>query len=213
MSRVDAALPEVVSEAIVVVDLVEATATSNLFGWYAVGRGLLHDLRAMIAEVAGPLGQRCLKSTGDGYLLTFAKPGSAELAAVQAVQCSFELLDLLERRNGEVPEERRITLRFAIHFGQVEVVENDREGPEVSYAFRLEGISRASLAMALNPIPPEELPLGNYVLCSEEVAGILERRDQRWKPTSIGLLKLKGFPGWREVFRVVPSTQLDVSRP
>jgi hypothetical protein len=30
-------MPEVVTEAIVVIDLVESTLTSNMFGWYAVG--------------------------------------------------------------------------------------------------------------------------------------------------------------------------------
>ena len=69
-------------------------------------------------------------------------------------------------------------------------------------AFRLEEISRASLPTALNPIPPEQFPLQNYVLCSEEVAGILSRRATHWELASIGLLKLKGFPGWREVFRI-----------
>jgi hypothetical protein len=44
--------------------------------------------------------------------------------------------------------------------------------------------------------------LQNYVLCSEEVAGILSRRAAHWELVSIGLLKLKGFPGWREVFRI-----------
>jgi hypothetical protein len=28
---------------------------------------------------------------------------------------------------------------------------------------------------------------------------------------SIGLLKLKGFPGWREVFRVLPETAQPIS--
>ena len=69
-------------------------------------------------------------------------------------------------------------------------------------AFRLEEISRASLPTALNPISPEQFPLQNYVLCSEEVAGILSRRTKQWGVASIGLLRLKGFPGWREVFRV-----------
>ena len=41
-----AAMPEVATEAIVVVDLVESTLTSNLFGWYAVGRQAIRDLRA-----------------------------------------------------------------------------------------------------------------------------------------------------------------------
>jgi hypothetical protein len=60
-----AAMPEVVTEAIVVVDLVESTLTSNLFGWYAVGRQALRDLRALIGEVGERRGLRCLRSTGE----------------------------------------------------------------------------------------------------------------------------------------------------
>ncbi|HWX34938.1 MAG TPA: adenylate/guanylate cyclase domain-containing protein [Steroidobacteraceae bacterium] len=197
-------MPEVVTEAIVVIDLVESTLTSNLFGWYAVGRQAIRDLRALIGEVGEHRGLRCLRSTGDGYLLTFYDPQSAERAALRAVEAVFELLNRIAHRNREVPEERALNLRCAVHLGEVDVVSNDREGPHVSLAFRLEEISRASLPAALNPIPPEQFPLQNYVLCSEEVAGILSRRASPWEMVSIGLLKLKGFPGWREVFRVLP---------
>jgi class 3 adenylate cyclase len=199
-----AAMPEVATEAIVVVDLVESTLTSNLFGWYAVGRQAIRDLRALIGEVGEHRGLRCLRSTGDGYLLTFYDPQSAEQAALRAVEAVFELLNRVAHRNREVPEERALNLRCAVHLGEVDIISNDREGPHVSLAFRLEEISRASLPAALNPIPPEQFPLQNYVLCSEEVAGILSRRASRWGMVSIGLLKLKGFPGWREVFRVLP---------
>ena len=200
-------MPEVVTEAIVVIDLVESTLTSNLFGWYAVGRQAIRDLRALIGEVGEHRGLRCLRSTGDGYLLTFHDPQSAERAALRAVEAVFELLNRIAHRNREVPEERALNLRCAVHLGEVDVVSNDREGPHVSLAFRLEEISRASLPAALNPIPPEQFPLQNYVLCSEEVAGILSRRASPWDMVSIGLLKLKGFPGWREVFRVLPQDQ------
>jgi class 3 adenylate cyclase len=196
--------PDIATEAIVVVDLVESTTTNNLFGWYAVGRGLMRELRALIGQVGHPRGLRCVKSTGDGYLIGFGDAQSDEMAAVHAVDAAFELLNLIETRNREVAEERALNLRFAVHFGEIDVVENDREGPQVCYTFRLEAISRASLPMALNPIPPEQLPLRNYVLCSEEVAGILTRRSERWSPLSIGLFKLKGFSGWREVFQVLP---------
>jgi len=164
-------MPEVVTEAIVVVDLVESTLTSNLFGWYAVGRQAIRDLRALIGEVGERRGLRCLRSTGDGYLLTFHDPQSAERAALRAVEAVFELLNRVAHRNREVPEERALNLRCAVHLGEVDIVSNDREGPHVSLAFRLEEISRASLPAALNPIPPEQFPLQNYVLCSEEVAG------------------------------------------
>src|SRR6516165_8681715 len=195
-------MPEIVTEAIVVIDLVESTLTSNLFGWYAVGRQSLRDLRSLIGEVGKVCGLRCVSSTGDGYLLNFDDPQSAEMAAIRAGEAVFELLRRIFVRNQEVSEERALNLRCAVHLGEVDVVPNDREGPHISMAFRLEEISRASLPTALNPIPPEQFPLQNYVLCSEEVAGILSRRATHWGLASIGLLKLKGFPGWREVFRI-----------
>src|SRR4029077_537591 len=177
--------PEVVTEAIVVIDLVESTLTSNLFGWYAVGRQVIRDLRKLIGEVGESRGVRCLRSTGDGYLLTFYDPQSAEMAAIRAIEAVFELLRQILARNQEVSEERALNLRCAVHLGEVDVVANDREGPHVSMAFRLEEISRASLPAALNPIPPEQFPLQNYVLCSEEVAGILSRRASPWEVASI----------------------------
>src|ERR1700730_12429164 len=160
-------MPEIVTEAIVVIDLVESTLTSNLFGWYAVGRHSLRDLRSLIGEIGKIRGLRCLRSTGDGYLLTFYDPQSAEMAAIRAVEAVFELLRRILTRNQEVSEERALNLRCAVHLGEVDVVANDREGPHVSMAFRLQEISRASLPAALNPVSPEEFPLKNYVLCSE----------------------------------------------
>ena len=170
---------EIVTEAIVVIDLVESTLTSNLFGWYAVGCQSLRDLRALIGEVGQIRGLRCVRSPGDGYLLTFYDPQSAEMAAIRAVEEVFELLGLISVRNQEVSEERALNLRCAVHLGEVDVIPNDREGPHISMAFRLEEISRASLPAALNPIPTEQFPLQNYVLCSEEVAGILSRAMAR----------------------------------
>lgn len=205
MAATDAeAIPEVATEAIVVVDLVESTLTSNLFGWYAVGRLSFRDLRSLIGEVGKDRGLRCMRSTGDGYLLTFYDTRSAELAVIRAVEAVFELLNRVLIRNQQVSEERALNLRCAVHLGEVDVVPNDREGPHVSMAFRLEEISRAALPAALNPIPPEQFPLQHYVLCSEEIAGILGRRSKQWEMVSVGLFKLKGFPGWREVFRILP---------
>jgi class 3 adenylate cyclase len=196
---------EVATEAIVVIDIVDSTKLSNRFGWYAVGRGVLRDLRSLIGQVGTTRGLSCQKSTGDGYLLTFRNPHSAEAAAISAVEAVFELLRLAAQRNSSVPEEQILNFRFAIHVGEVDVLPNDREGPHVSYAFRHESISRASLAEAINPIPPDELPLENYVLCSEAIADILSRRSTRWNSRSIGLFKLKGFTGFHEIFQILPT--------
>ena len=198
----DDAWPEVLTEAIVVIDIVESTTTSNLFGWYTVGRAAFRDLRALVSQVGAARGLRVLKSTGDGYLVTFHDARSAEASAVAATEAIFDLYDRVADRNRAVFEEKALNLRSAIHIGEVDALQNDSAGPHVTLAFRVEGISRASLPAALNPTLPEELPLQNYVLCSEEVAGILARRSAPWVTRCIGAFRLKGFPGFREVFHV-----------
>ncbi len=150
-------------------------------------------------------GLRCLKSTSDGFLITYGDTQAAEMAAVHAVDAAFELLDLIRMRNQTVSEELILKLRVAVHLGEIDVVENDREGPNVSYTFRLEAISKASLPPALTD-SAEQLPLRNYVLCSEEVAGIVTRRSDRWNPSKIGLFRLKAFSGWHDVFQILPRT-------
>ncbi len=205
-------LPHVASEAIVVLDIVDSVRNSNRFGWYALGRGLMRDLRALISRVASPRGLECRKSTGDGYLLTFSDPKSAEVAVIRAVESCFAILSELDTRNREVQQERAIHVRFAVHFGEVDVIQGDREGPNVSCTFRIEGISRDSFAETADHSDPKLLPTQDYILCSEEVFEILGRRKDQWDTASLGqwdgfslgLFKLKGFPGYREVYRVLP---------
>ena len=190
------------SEAIAVVDMVQATATSDRFGWYAVGRNLVRELRQMIATVGKDTGLSCIKSTGDGFLLTIRNGAAAELAAVEAVRMMLKLLERLAIRNEMLPEERHIDIRAAVHFGEVDVLEQDREGPNVSYTFRIEAVGRGNLPEALNPLTPSEFPLHNYVLCSERVNDILRKRNYPCDSTSCGLFKLRGFSGWSELFLI-----------
>jgi class 3 adenylate cyclase len=194
--------PLVSTEAIVVVDIIESTATSNLYGWNSVGRSLMRELRRLIVAAAASRGIQCIKSVGDAFLVTFQDARAAHVAVEHAIAFCFELMNLLRLRNERIPEERRIEVRFALHFGEVDVVENDREGPHVSYAFRIERISFETLAGALNAIPAEQFPLTNYLLCSEEVRAVVQRHGSKWAMKSIGLFKLKGFTGWREIFLV-----------
>lgn len=201
----DSSVVHVASEAIVIIDIIQATATSDLFGWYAVGRGLVRELRQLVVEIGREYGLVCIKSTGDGFLLTYANTAAAELSALNAVRASFELLGRLAERNQQVAEERRIDIRIAIHFGEVDVLEQDREGPNISYAFRIEGVDTESLTEALNPMDPRDFPLRNYVLCSDHVSDISTRRGSEWSFKSCGLFKHKGFSGWRELFLILPA--------
>src|ERR1700730_14740168 len=60
--------------AIVVVDLVESTLTSNLFGWYAVGRQAIRDLRVLIDRRGREAPRAALSEEHGGRLA--AEPGS-----------------------------------------------------------------------------------------------------------------------------------------
>lgn len=210
--RMDETTVEVASEAIVVVDMVESTLTTSLFGWNSVGRGLMRELRNAINETRKVCDVRCMKSIGDGYLLAYRHARSAAQSVVNAVDCSLQLLRLLRNynRRRSTTEERRIAVRIAIHFGEVDVVENDREGPNVSYAFRLGAVNRESFREAITAVRPEELPLHNYILCSEPVKDILNKRLPHVDTKQLGLFKFKGFEGHHEVFLVRQGTRSGV---
>lgn len=191
---------QVASEAIVVLDIVQSTFSTNLFGWQTVGRVVTRDLRRLAREACAPLGLTSVKTAGDGLLLTFSNEESAEMAVPSALAAVRTLLARVEERNARAPEQLRFDVRAGVHFGEVDIIENDREGPNVVFAFRLEKVSRRSLPSALNPIDPRAFPTANYVLCSEAVADVLDRVGKAWPRTSCGLFKMKGFPGWWEVF-------------
>jgi serine/threonine protein kinase len=197
------------SEAIAVIDIVQATATSDLFGWYSVGRHSVRHLRNAVRQIGSLYGLACMKSTGDGLLLTYRDDKAADLAAVNAVQASIDLLRKLSEYNKTASEERQIAIRLALHFGEVDVLPDDREGPNVSFAFRVEAVNHASLDKALNPIDPALLPLRDYILCSERIHDIAVRRKPEWHHTSCGLFKLQGFSSWHELFLVSGQPRVD----
>lgn len=192
--QIDLSNIECASEAIVVIDIVQATATSDLFGWYAVGRVLIRELREYVREIGAKYEMCCIKSTGDGFLLTYRNEDSAEVAAIHAVKASRDLLTRLAIRNQRSPEQRKIAVRLALHFGEVDILPDDRLGPNISYAFRV--------LDAINAIDPDRFPLRDYIICSERVNEIVERHLPDWPRTSCGLFKLKGFTGWGELFLI-----------
>ncbi len=199
---------KVASEAIVVLDIVQSTFLTNLYGWQSVGRVVMRDLRRLTREVTVPRGLASAKTAGDGLLLTFSNGDSADLAVPSALAAVWTLLSRIGERNAQAPAQQRLDLRVAIHFGEVDIVGDDREGPNVAFACRLEKVSRRSLPSALRPIDPRAFPTANYVLCSEIVAEVLDRLDEAGGKTSCGLFKLQGFPGWSEVFLLEPASNL-----
>lgn len=135
-------------------------------------------------------------------MLAFRDEQDARNSARQAIHFCTEMLSAIAGRNAGLPAEQAISLRFAVHFGEVDVIENDREGPNVSFAFRLEAISGRDLDGAMSAVPSDQFPLRNHILCSEQVVSLL---DSTVTPTRlVGIFKLKGFSGWHEVSSVTP---------
>ena len=122
------------------------------------------------------------------------------MAVPSALAGMRTLLARVTERNARAPEQQRFDVRVAVHFGEVDIIENEREGPNVAFAYRLEKVSRDNLPTALNPIDPHAFPTANYVICSEAVAFVLDRIGEATSRSSCGLFKLAGFPGWSEVF-------------
>ena len=77
---------------------------------------------------------RIVKNTGDGFLAEFA-------SVVDAVRCAVEVQRGMFERNGETPEEERITFRMGINLGDVIVEEDDIYGDGVNIAARLEALA------------------------------------------------------------------------
>lgn len=95
----------------------------------------LKALRAGLVEpsVAAHHG-RIIKLMGDGALMEFA-------SAVQAVECGLEIQDRIAHWNAKADGGPDITLRIAIHIGDVIIEGRDIYGDGVNIAARLESIA------------------------------------------------------------------------
>jgi adenylate cyclase len=100
--------------------------------------GTLAALKAQRREVVEPklaaYGGRIVKLMGDGVLMEFA-------SVVDAVTYAVEVQREVARRNGGVPEDRRITYRVGLNIGDIIVDGDDIYGDGVNVAARLEGLA------------------------------------------------------------------------
>ena len=98
----------------------------------------LARLRTHRIEVVDPAipknSGRIIKTTGDGLLAEFA-------SVSDAVLCAMEIQQRMQRRNGDVPEDRRIEYRIGINLGDIIFDRDDIYGDGVNLAARLEQIA------------------------------------------------------------------------
>lgn len=100
--------------------------------------GTLSRLKSLRSEVFDPgamrYNGRIFKNTGDGALAEFA-------STVDAVQCAVDIQREIARRNADLPEAQRITMRIGISLGDVIVEGDDLFGNGVNIAARMEGLA------------------------------------------------------------------------
>ena len=87
-------------------------------------------IEGLVADYHG----RVFGSAGDSVVAEFASP-------VEAVRCAVEIQQDLEKRNGELPDDRRMYFRMGINLGDVIVEGDNLLGDGVNVAARLQGLA------------------------------------------------------------------------
>ncbi len=126
--------------------------------------------REVIDELVTEHRGRVFSSAGDSIVVEFASP-------VEAVRCAADIQRDLERRNADLPEDRRMRFRIGINLGDVIVEGEDLLGDGVNVAARLETLADAGgicLSRAVFDQVKQKLELGYEYLGEQEVKNIAE---------------------------------------
>ncbi|MFC1822298.1 HEAT repeat domain-containing protein [Thermodesulfobacteriota bacterium] len=184
----------VLTEAILVLDLCNSTDIAARYG-----DNFAHNLMKTLTDAVTPIAKReryqFIKSTGDGFLITFPK-------ASNSIRFAINALKTISRYNSKVDKIKKIDLRFAINLGETKLNENgDRLGVAVNMAFRVEGIKPEGLIYCDGGMTKEEMPSENWIFVTENLekeVGTMEGIETRL----IGLFELKGITGLHKIFEI-----------
>ncbi len=187
----------ILTEAIVVLDICNSTWIANKYG-----NQFALNLKKILAEAVNPIAKRehvqFMKSTGDGFLMTFPK-------IKNAVQFVLDIISKIGKYNETVDESKVIELRFAINFGETRVDANeDRLGVATNMTFRVEGIKGKDLIESEGGIKKEEMPDINRILITENVLEEAEEIEGL-EAKLLGLFELKGISGLHRIYELARS--------
>ena len=187
------------TEAIVVLDICNSTDITARYG-DEFALNLLQRLDEMVIPLAEREQHGFIKSTGDGFLLTFPRVDNS-------IRFSLDVLKRLYRYNTSSADNSRINLRIAVNLGETRTDDSgDKHGVAINMAFRVEGLKRDDLVLMEGGIKPEDFPLENRILITENVA-VEPLLNGLVKPRLVGLFQLKGITGYHKIFQVAPDDQ------
>ena len=148
----------------------------------ALALTLLDEHRKLLRPVFASHGGREVKTIGDGFLVEFP-------SALEAVKCALEIQQLMDKRNQDVPSERKILLRVAVHLGDVEHRDGDVYGDAVNIASRIQSLAD---------------PGG---VCITQQVFDHVRNNEGFRAEPLGQNQLKNVQMPTVVYRVLPSTE------
>ncbi len=193
-----------VTEAVLVVDLVDSTRLATHYG-----DGLAMQARNTLKErtlaAAEGHGLDFAESTGDGHLMTFP-------SVARAVETATALLKDLTDRPPDLAPGPPLQVRAGISYGEILLdAQGGRHGAAINKAFRLQGLSRESFAQVEGAGDPGDIPDRNRVFLDEEAAQ--ELRAANIPLRFLGFASLKGFSGLHRVYELSWETWRSADAP
>jgi HEAT repeat protein len=194
-SKVVGGSSRILTETILVLDLVGSTEISEKYG-----DDFALKVTSRLVDISNPIASknraRFIKSTGDGFLMTFSEPENAILFAV-------DISRAVEESNMKFPDNESIDIRIAINLGETRVdTKGDRLGSAVNMTFRVDGVKPEGLISDDGGMEAGEMPLVNRILVTEAVKGEIDKLSG-YDAKYIGFFDLKGISGRHRIFQMV----------
>lgn len=194
VSRVRAAEGAILTEAILVVDLCNSTEIAARYG-----DNFALNLTRILTETVTPIARRekfqFMKSTGDGFLITFPK-------VINSVRFALDVFKQINKHNEKADKTARIDLRFAINLGETRIdAKGDRLGVATNMTFRVEGVKREGLIPIENGMTKEDMPLDNRIFVTENVEKEIGNMEGI-KTRLVGFFELRGITGLHKVYEL-----------
>jgi len=184
-----------VTEAVLVVDLVQSThlATHYGDGLAMRARTVLKDRTLAVAKGQGLV---FAENTGDGYFMTFD-------SVAGAIRAAFALLADLKERPPDIGPAPPLEVRVGITYGEILLdARGARHGAVINKAFRLEGLSRDAFVQLEGDGDAAAISERNRVFLGEDAAE--EARTRGFSLMPVGICTLKGFSGLHRVYQALP---------
>ncbi len=183
----------IVTEAVLVIDLVDSTKLATHYGESPAMRAR-NFLEQKMLDKANARGVTSVESTGDGCMSTF--PSVAE-----ATRTAVALRRRLQHAPPELSSGGPLEIRAAVTYGEILIdARGKRHGTEINKAFRLMGVARDAFVAVAGEAQMAEIPDRNRIFLDEDAANELQSSGVALG--QVGVCRLKGFSGFHRVYEL-----------